>query len=90
LPGWKERSIWIVTHHLVEFYHFDFYTQALSKIERNLKKDEGDVGAMIEAGLVEPARLISLATQVTDQEWSRYPSIEPDVILNNLKIKYGP
>lgn len=84
LPGWKERSSWIVTHNQVDFYHFDFYTQALSKIERNLSKDESDVVAMIEADLVDPDRLLSLVQELTDEQWGRYPSLEPEIIVQNV------
>lgn len=33
LPGWEERSRHIADYNRVQFYHFDFYAQALSKIE---------------------------------------------------------
>lgn len=92
LPGWKERSPWIETHNQVDFHHFDFYTQALSKIERNLSKDESDVAAMFEAGLVTPEKLISLVNELTDGQWLRYPTLEPEIIIQNVsKIaeKYG-
>ncbi|MEM7394698.1 MAG: DUF6036 family nucleotidyltransferase, partial [Verrucomicrobiota bacterium] len=49
LPGWKERSQWIATHQEVDFFHFDFYTQALSKIERGHSKDRADVAEMVES-----------------------------------------
>ena len=84
LPGWKERSSWIVTHNQVDFYHFDFYTQALSKIERNLSKDESDVTAMIEADLVNPYKLVSLVNELTEAQWARYPSLEPEIIIQNV------
>ena len=93
LPGWQERSSWIVTHNQVDFYHFDFYTQALSKIERNLSRDEADVSAMIEAGLVDPEKLVSLVSELSDDEWARYPSLEPKIIkrsLSELREKHGP
>ena len=34
LPGWEGRSRYIIRHGLVEFFHYDFYAQALAKIER--------------------------------------------------------
>jgi len=43
LPGWSDRSQPIATHRLLSFYHYDFYSQALSKIERFHARDQGDV-----------------------------------------------
>src|ERR1700694_5099990 len=34
LHGWEERSAFIVREGAISFHHFDFYTQALSKLER--------------------------------------------------------
>ena len=84
LPGWKQRSTWIECHQQVDFYHFDFYTQALSKIERNLSKDKSDVEAMIKLGLVDPEKLNSLVDELTDDQWVRYPSLEPEIIIHNV------
>lgn len=80
LPGWRERSKWITTINRVDFYHFDFYTQSLSKLERDHAKDRVDVAAMVRVGLVVPTRLLELCDQLTPGEWSRYPAIEPDSV----------
>ena len=34
LPGWEERSIFIVREGRIDFFHLDPYSQALAKIER--------------------------------------------------------
>ena len=34
LPGWQERSTFIVKEGPIEFFDYDFYAQALAKIER--------------------------------------------------------
>ena len=34
LPEWKGRSLFIVREGVVSFSHYDFYSQALAKIER--------------------------------------------------------
>jgi len=64
--------------------YFDFYTQALSKVERDHAKDRLDVGEMIKTGLVEPVRLLSLFDQLGSADLDRYPSIEPVSIRTNL------
>ncbi len=57
LPGWEERSPYIRREGRIEFFHYDFYGQALAKIERGHTTDLNDVREMIERGLVEPSRL---------------------------------
>jgi hypothetical protein len=47
-PGWEERSPLVEQRHLVAFHHFDFYSQALSKVERGHRQDLLDVQAMID------------------------------------------
>ena len=84
LPGWKDRSQWIVTHNQVDFYHFDFYTQALSKLERDHAKDRSDVAEMIAADLVEPKKLLELYQQLTPEQLGRYPAIEPESVLASI------
>ncbi len=39
VPGWQERSLFIAQVGAVEFRHYDFYGQALSKIERGHAQD---------------------------------------------------
>jgi len=80
LPGWQERSPWIVTHNEVDFRHFDFYTQALSKLERDHTKDRADVAEMVRGGLVIPRRLLDLFSELSPEQFSRYPAIEPGSI----------
>ena len=60
LPGWEDRSPFIVREGKLSFHHYDFYAQALAKIERGHEIDRSDVRQMIEAGLVDRARLMEL------------------------------
>src|SRR5215216_1478402 len=57
LPGWEERSGFIAREGEIDFFHYDFYAQALAKIERGHSTDLLDVREMIDRGLVEPTRL---------------------------------
>ena len=54
LPGWQARSPHLGQHGRVSFFHYDFYAQALAKIERAHQLDWADVRAMSERGLIEP------------------------------------
>lgn len=76
LPERKKRCIKICTHNDVDFYHFDFYTQALSKLERRHAKDLLDVEQMVAHGLVEKPLLATLFASLSKDDFARYPSIE--------------
>ncbi len=76
LPGWEERSVFISHQGPLSVYHYDFYSQALAKIERGHVQDRIDVEAMLQTGLVEPTRLRELFEAIVDQ-LHRYPAIEP-------------
>lgn len=75
LPGWPERSRFIQQEGKLTFLHYDFYAQALAKIERGHALDLQDVRHMIQDGLVEPRRLLELFTAIEDQLY-RYPALD--------------
>lgn len=77
LPGWRERSEFIARHGQVDFFHYDFFSQALSKIERGHERDLGDVEAMLERGLIDRRRLWELFLQI-ESDLIRYPAIDAD------------
>jgi hypothetical protein len=79
LPGWEDRSLFIAREGLIDFHHFDFYTQALSKLERGHRKDQDDVVSMVRDGLVDPARLLELFAQVEEQLY-RFPAVNPPTL----------
>jgi hypothetical protein len=67
LPGWQERSRFIQQEGKLSFYHYDFYAQALAKIERGHQIDSQDVAQLIANGLVDRKRLLELFTMIEDQ-----------------------
>jgi hypothetical protein len=73
--GWKERSISIGREAKVSFHHFDPYAQALAKVERAHDRDLGDVKALVEAGLVEPAQALDFFGEI-EPELHRFPAID--------------
>jgi len=75
LPGWENRSSFIGREGRASFFHFDFYSQALAKIERGFEKDLGDVGEMVRRGLVEPAKALQLFRAI-EPELARFPAID--------------
>lgn len=76
LHGWQERSPFIVREQDLSFHHFDFYSQALAKIERGHRKDIADVQSMLSSGLVMPQALLTFFSDI-EPELYRYPAIDP-------------
>jgi hypothetical protein len=83
LPGWRERSPLLFSEGMVSLHHFDFYSQALSKIERGFKHDLSDLTAMIDRDLVDPRRLRALYDTI-EPELYRYPAIDPPAFRRKL------
>ncbi len=75
LPGWRERSIFIARHGSIDFYHYDPYGQALSKLERAHERDRADVLSMKRSGLVNSSKLIELFGRI-EGELIRYPGVD--------------
>ena len=74
-PGWRERSRFIGQDGNLAFFHYDFYGQALSKIERGHDTDKIDVDQMLKRGLIEPNLLLDLYGRI-EPELFRYPAID--------------
>ncbi|MGH9949759.1 MAG: DUF6036 family nucleotidyltransferase, partial [Pyrinomonadaceae bacterium] len=77
LSGWQTRCRYIGREGKVSFYHYDTYSQALSKIERGHKQDKSDVEAMIKNGLVDRRKLFDLFQKIKPQLY-KYPAIDPE------------
>ena len=69
VAGWQERSVFIARHGAIEFFHYDFYGQALAKISRGHPRDLHDVRSMLEQTLI-----------TTDELRERFAGIEPQLI----------
>jgi hypothetical protein len=75
LPGWQERSALIAREGMISFYHYDFYAQALSKLERGHAQDLADAQSMVDDKLVDPERLLDFFNQI-EGDLYRYPAID--------------
>lgn len=87
-PGWESRSKFIAQEGVVTFYHYDFYAQALSKIERFHDRDVRDVKEMLRRGIIEPGRLRELFGAI-DPLLYRFPAISQRVFKHNLESLLG-
>lgn len=76
IPGWELRSQYICSYNKVDFYHFDFYSQALSKIERGHQRDNFDVNQMLARELINKQELGKFFQQI-EPLLVRYPHINP-------------
>jgi len=75
LPGWRDRSPFVMQVGQLTVRHFDPYAQALAKIERGFDQDERDVTAMIEAGIVDPSELRHLFEAIAPSLY-RFPAVD--------------
>ena len=76
LPGWRERGLFVGRHGMIDFYHYDPYSQALAKLERGHARDLVDVEAMLQDGLIHKDLLMEMFAQIESQ-LIRYPALDP-------------
>jgi hypothetical protein len=88
LPGWRERSPHVFQEGRVAVHHFDFYSQALSKIERGFQQDLADVQNMLNGGLVERSHARDLYESI-EADLYRYPAIDPSAFRRKLELALG-
>ncbi len=84
LPGWRERSVFIADHGPLSFYHYDFYSQALSKIERFHSRDQSDVSQMLARELVQRDRLLELFLGI-EPKLIRFPAIDAQALRQRVE-----
>lgn len=78
LPGWEGRSIFIAREGKIDFYHFDPYSQALSKLRRKHDNDVRDVESMFRDGLIQEDKLVDFFEGIKPFIY-KYPAIDlPD------------
>ncbi len=85
--GWEDRSPLIARRHYVAFHHFDFYSQALAKLERGHRQDTADVRAMLERELIQPIRVQRYFDEI-EPELYRFPAIHPLTFRNAVTAMF--
>ncbi len=88
LPGWRDRSPFVLRAGRLDVHHFDPYSQALSKIERGFDQDLEDVEAMLSWGLVEPERALELFAAI-EPHLFRYPAIDAAAFATKVRRALG-
>jgi hypothetical protein len=84
IPGWQDRSAFIAREGRLSFYHYDFYAQALAKIERGHEKDLADVREMLGRGLIDRDELRGRFEQIEPLLY-RFPAIDPKAFRKALE-----
>jgi hypothetical protein len=84
LPDWEARSPIVARHGRIDFLHYDFYGQALAKIERGHRQDVADVSAMHRLGLVEPTTLLRMFDSIVPG-LERYPALDADLFAARVR-----
>lgn len=84
LPEWEQRSKFIAQYGKVQFFHYDFYSQVLAKIERGHTQDMEDIKNFITKKHVEPNKLLTLFYKIKDRLY-RYPAIDPQTFEKDVK-----
>lgn len=64
LPGWHDRCQYIGREGSVSFFHYDPYSQALSKIERGHDQDVRDVASILQVGMLDRQKLLALFNEI--------------------------
>lgn len=77
LPGWQDRCEYIGREGTVSFFHYDPYSQALSKIERGHDQDVHDVASMLGDGMLDRQKLLALFQEIKPHLY-KYPAIDPE------------
>jgi hypothetical protein len=88
LPGWRDRSAFIDRIGTASFHHYDFYAQALSKVERGHEQDRRDVAEMIARGLVAPGKALELFAAIEPQLY-RYPALDGRAFRRSVDDVFG-
>ena len=76
LSDWRDRSAFIAQEGRLSFYHYDFYSQALAKIQRGHAQDRDDVRQMIDRGLIDRQELRRRFEEIEPHLY-RFPAIDP-------------
>jgi hypothetical protein len=88
IPGWEDRSRFIAREGKVSFFHYDFYSQALSKLQRGHAKDLEDVERMLDEGLVERPKLLEFFEAMA-RDLYRFPAIDPASFRRRVESAVG-
>jgi hypothetical protein len=86
--GWESRSLFVAREGRLDFYHFDPYAQALSKLERGHAQDFEDIRSFVESGLVDPGVALRLFEEIEPRLY-RFPAVDPASFRAKVESAFG-
>jgi hypothetical protein len=84
LAGSDTRHRFIERVRNIEFYHYDPYSQLLSKVVRGFRKDILDASRLLESGWVDARRFRGLVREIPDRAFARYPNLSRTAVLESV------
>ena len=66
----------------MSFFHYDPYSQVLSKVVRGFRRDLEDARNFIDAGLVDATRFRERVDAIPESAFARYPALSRKAILD--------
>ena len=82
LAGAAGRHLFIATFGGVSFFHYDPYSQLLSKVVRGFERDLEDARHFIAAGLVDAVRFREFVDRIAESAYARYPALSRHAVLD--------
>jgi hypothetical protein len=70
----------------VTYYHYDPYTQTLSKIVRGLARDWDDARAFLREGFVDAQTFEALVALIPDSAYAKYPRLSRAAVEQAVKM----
>ena len=83
IPGWRERSLFIARHGPLDFFHYDPYGQALSKLLRGFDRDLRDAEALRARGLIDSTKLCQMFALI-EPKLIRFPAIDSSIFRESV------
>ena len=85
LRGAARRHVFIDTIGTITYFHYDPYSQLLSKVVRGFQRDLDDAREFVRSGMVVPQKLRALVAAIPDAAYAKYPSLSRDAIENAIE-----
>ena len=85
LAGADGRHIFMATFGAVSFFHYDPYSQMLSKVVRGFRRDLEDARHCIDDALVDAARFRDLVDAIPETAFAKYPALSREAVLNAVE-----
>lgn len=81
LEGAEDRHVFIETVQRVSFFHYDPYSQLLSKVVRGFRRDLLDAKSFVDSGMVDISSFRDLVSKIPDAAYARYPALSREAVL---------